>query len=50
MKKCMLKNELKKCGKKVETVSDSKKPTLKQQKRLDAEITSKKVIHKWPLF
>lgn len=41
----MMKHELERCGRKVEFLSDDKKATLEQQRRLDAEISSKHVNH-----
>lgn len=45
-KSSMLVHEMEKCGRKVEAVPDSKKPTIEQQRRLDSEISSKFVNHK----
>ena len=42
-KSSMLTHEIEKCGGKVESVPDSKKPTIEQQRRLDSEISSKYV-------
>ena len=42
-KSSMLTHEIEKCGRKVEAVPDSKKPTIEQQRRLDSEISSKSV-------
>lgn len=49
-KSSMMEKELEKLGRKIEPVSDDKIPTAEQLKRLDAEIASKKVIHKGPVF